>query len=362
MPKIYNFSAGPSVLPESVLARAASELVQYGSTGQSVMEMSHRSKEYEEIIDNCQLLLREIMGIPNNYKVLFLQGGASLQFSMIPMNLLVGSKKCDLIHTGVWSDKAKKEIEKIGDCRVIASGESSNFTKIPNITVSDFDPQADFVYICENNTIYGTKYPTIPNTGTVPLVADLSSCILSEPIDVNRYGLIFAGAQKNMGIAGLTVVIVREDLIGKVASNVPSMLNYQIQDKNDSMFNTPPTYAIYMCKLVLDWLKNDIGGLVKMKSRNAHKAEILYNYLDSSQIFKPTVTDNDCRSLMNITFVTGNKELDARFISEATQAGFINLKGHRLVGGMRASIYNAMTTDGVTALVNFMKSFESDLH
>lgn len=357
MARVFNFSAGPSVLPEPVLKRAAAELVEYPGSGQSVMEMSHRSREYEEIISRCEALLRSVMGIPEQYEVLFLQGGASLQFSMLPLNLLTGSKKADLIHTGVWSGKAKKEIAKVGTVRVVASGEESGFTSIPEVAREAFDPDADFVYLCENNTIYGTKYPALPDTGSVPIAADLSSCILSEPIDVSKYGVLFAGAQKNMGPAGLTVVILRKDLLGRAPDWVPSMLNYQVHAENHSMFNTPPTYSVYVCGLVLEWLQDEIGGLEGMQALNRKKAALLYDFLDHSKLFRPTVT-GPCRSLMNIPFVTGNQELDAEFVSQAAKAGFLNLKGHRLVGGMRASIYNAMPLVGVAQLVDFMNAFE----
>lgn len=357
MSRIYNFSAGPSMLPEEVLRKAATELVEYGNSGQSVMEMSHRSPEYEDIINGCESLLREVMGIPDNYKVLFLQGGASLQFSMVPLNLMTNSKKADLIQTGIWSKKAKKEIEKIGQVNVIASSEDVNFSKIPDFSNTKFTEDANLFYICQNNTIYGTKYKNIPETGNVPLVSDVSSCILSEPMDVSKYGLLFAGAQKNMGPAGLTTVIIREDLVGKAPKSIPTMLDYKTHVDESSMFNTPPTYSIYMCKLVLEWIKNEIGGLNKMGERNREKAKGFYDYLDSSNMFKATVF-GESRSIMNIPFVTGNKELDSKFIKEAQSAGFINLKGHRLVGGMRASIYNAMPIEGVKNLIEFMKNFE----
>lgn len=349
------------MLPEKVLQQAAAELVEYGNAGQSVMEMSHRSPEYEEIIFSCESLLRELMQIPDNYKVLFLQGGASLQFSMIPYNLLTKSKKADIILTGLWSKKAKKEMDKLGKINVIASSEADTFNHIPTYSKADFTPDADYFYICENNTIYGTKFSTLPDTGNVPLVADVSSCILSEPIDVSKYGLLFAGAQKNMGPAGLTMVIIREDLVGYADASIPTMLNYQTHVESQSMFNTPPTYSIYMCKLVLEWLKNDIGGLENMGKRNHKKAQSFYDYLDTSKLFHATVK-GDSRSIMNIPFVTGDKELDSKFVKEAAAAGFINLKGHRSVGGMRASIYNAMPEEGVQKLIAFMKEFEMSNH
>lgn len=345
------------MLPEKVLQQAAAELVEYRNAGQSVMEMSHRSPEYEEIIFSCESLLRELMQIPDNYKVLFLQGGASLQFSMIPYNLLTKSKKADIIITGLWSKKAKKEMDKLGKIKVIASSEADTFNHIPTYSKADFTPDADYFYICENNTIYGTKFSSLPDTGSVPLVADVSSCILSEPMDISKYGILFAGAQKNMGPAGLTTVIIRDDLVGYANADIPTMLNYQTHVDSQSMFNTPPTYSIYMCKLVLEWLKNDIGGLKNMGKRNHKKAQNFYDYLDSSKLFHATVK-GDSRSIMNIPFVTGDKELDAKFVKEAAAVGFINLKGHRSVGGMRASIYNAMPEEGVQKLIAFMKEFE----
>lgn len=359
MARVYNFSAGPSVMPEEVLRKAANEMLEYGVSGQSVMEMSHRSPVYEEIINGCEQLLREILNIPENYKVLFLQGGASLQFAMIPLNLMSENKKVDAINTGLWSKKAIAEIKKLGTANVIASSEDKTFTYIPKVTKEDFSKDADYVHICFNNTIYGTKYPYIPDTNGKPLVADMSSCILSEPIDVSKFGIIFAGAQKNMGPAGLTVVIIREDLVGKADEKLPTMLNYETHVKNNSMFNTPPTYSIYMCKLVLEWIKNTIGGLDKMKERNEKKANMLYDYLDNSKLFSATVFGDD-RSIMNIPFVTGDSEKDADFIKKATAAGFVNLKGHRTVGGMRASIYNAMPVEGVEKLVEFMREYEKN--
>lgn len=356
MSRVYNFSAGPSMMPEWVLKQAASEMVEYGESGQSVMEMSHRSKEYGAIIADCEQRLRRVMQIPDNYKVLFLQGGASLQFTMIPMNMLVKGS-ADVINTGQWSKKAIKELKKIGTANVLASSEADTFSYIPDVKTLNYDPNADYVYICENNTIYGTKYKELPETKDVPLVADLSSCILSEPIDVSKYGLIFAGAQKNMGPAGLTVVIIREDLIGHAKENTPSMLDYQVLVDNDSMFNTPPTYAIYVCGLMLKWLEEEIGGLEAMQQLNIKKANLLYDFLDASKMFHNPVNPKD-RSLMNVTFVTGNEELDAKFVKEAKAQGFINVKGHRSVGGMRASIYNAMPYEGVEKLVAFMKEFE----
>jgi len=354
MNRVYNFSAGPSVLPEEVLKTAQSEMLCYGTSGMSVMEMSHRSKDYEAIINGAEELLREIMNIPSNYKVLFLQGGASLQFSAIPLNLMTKYKKAQFINTGMWSKKAISEAKRYGTVDVVASSEDKNFSYVPK--VKEFAKDIDYVYICSNNTIYGTRFNYVPETGDVPLVSDMSSCILSERIDVSKYGLIFAGAQKNMGPAGLTVVIVREDLIGYEAENTPTIMKYSIQAENGSMYNTPPTYAIYICKLVLEWVKAK-GGLEAMEKINKEKAKILYDFLDSSKLFRSTTAVED-RSLMNVPFVTGNEELDKAFISEATKAGFVNLKGHRSVGGMRASIYNAMPIEGVTKLVEFMADFE----
>lgn len=358
MSRIYNFSAGPSVLPESVLSKAASEMLDYNGSGQSVMEMSHRSKVYEEIINQCEASLREVMNIPDNYKVLFLQGGASSQFAMIPLNLMNKNKKADFAITGQWAKKAYQEAKRYGEANIIADSSDKTFSYIPTLDESKFDKNADYFHICLNNTIYGTKFSTLPNTGDVPLVADLSSCILSEPIDVSKFGLLYAGAQKNMGPAGLTVVIIREDLIGNAQEVTPTMFNYKTHSENDSMFNTPPTYAIYICKLVLDWIK-ELGGLEKMKEINEKKANLLYDFLDSSKMFSATVAKPD-RSIMNIPFVTGDDELDKKFVKEATAKNFANIKGHRSVGGMRASIYNAMPIAGVQALVDFMKEFEAN--
>ncbi len=359
MSRVYNFSAGPSVLPESVLQQAAAEMMDYQGSGQSVMEMSHRSKVYDAIIKSCEALLREVMGIPDNYKVLFLQGGASSQFAMVPLNLMNGSGSADYVITGQWASKAQKEAARYGDARIVASSKDKTFTYIPELDPSTFNPEADYFHICMNNTIYGTRYTALPETGKVPLVADVSSCILSEPIDVSRFGVLYAGAQKNMAPAGLTVVIIREDLIGHARDMTPTMFNYQTHADADSMFNTPPCWSIYICKLVLEWLKNDIGGLENMKKINEEKAALLYDFLDSSSLFKGTVVKKD-RSLMNIPFVTGNEEMDARFVKEAAAAGFVNLKGHRTVGGMRASIYNAMPVEGVKKLVEFMREFEKN--
>ena len=359
MARVYNFSAGPSMLPQAVLEKAAAEMLDYEGSGQSVMEMSHRSKVYQSIIDTTEALLREIMNIPDNYKVLFLQGGASSQFAMVPMNLMTGSGKADYVITGQWAKKAYKEAARYGNAKVIASSEDKTFSYIPKLDKADFTPDADYFHICMNNTIYGTVYNELPDTGDVPLVADISSCVLSKPIDVSKFGMLYAGAQKNMAPAGVTVVIIREDLIGKAMDITPTMFNYQTHADNGSMFNTPPCYTIYVMKLVLEWIKNEIGGLDKMQAINEKKAKMLYDFLDNSKLFKGTVVPED-RSLMNIPFVTGDADLDAKFVKEATAAGFVNLKGHRSVGGMRASIYNAMPMEGVEKLVQFMEKFEKE--
>ncbi len=358
MSRVYNFSAGPSMLPEEVLQIAASELLEYGSTGQSVMEMSHRTKEYEAIIKETEADLRQIMGIPDNYEVLFLQGGASTQFAMIPLNLMNKNNKADFVITGQWANKAYKEAARYGSARAVASSADKTYSYIPKTTAADFDPEADYVHICMNNTIYGTLYKELPETGDVPLIADISSCILSEPIDVSKFGMLYAGAQKNLAPAGVTIVIIRKDLLGNAMDITPTMLNYVTHSENGSMFNTPPTYTIYMAGLVLKWIKK-MGGLTAMKELNEKKADILYNFLDNSKMFKGTVVPKD-RSLMNVPFVTGNEELDKKFVAEAKAAGFINLKGHRSVGGMRASIYNAMPIEGVEKLVAFMQKFEEE--
>ena len=358
MSRVYNFSAGPSMLPEEVLKIAASELLEYGSSGQSVMEMSHRSKEYDAIIKETEKDLREIMNIPDNYEVLFLQGGASTQFAMIPLNLMNKNKKADFVITGQWASKAYKEAARYGTARAVASSADKTYSYIPKTTAADFDPEADYVHICMNNTIYGTLYKELPETGNVPLIADISSCILSEPIDVSKFGMLYAGAQKNLAPAGVTIVIVRKDLLGNAMDFTPTMLNYVTHSENESMFNTPPTYTIYVAGLVLKWIKR-MGGLTAMKELNEKKAAILYNFLDNSKMFKGTVVPED-RSLMNVPFITGNEDLDKKFVSEAKAAGFINLKGHRSVGGMRASIYNAMPIEGVEKLVAFMAKFEEE--
>lgn len=357
--RVYNFSAGPAILPEEVLKKAAEQMLDYGGSGQSVMEMSHRSKEYQAIIDSCEASLREVMNIPDNYKVLFLQGGASMQFAMVPLNLMKKGK-ADFVLTGQWATKAYKEAQRFGAANAVASSKDKTFSYIPELDSSKFDKDADYFHICLNNTIYGTKFPKLPETGNVPLVADMSSCILSEPVDVSKFGLIYAGAQKNMGPAGLTVVIIREDLVPEFPedSKVPTMLQYKTHVDNGSMFNTPPTYAIYILGLVLEWIKGK-GGLSAMKEINEKKSKIIYDFLDNSKMFKATVQGED-RSLMNIPFVTGNEELDAKFVAEAKKNGFVNIKGHRSVGGMRASIYNAMPIEGCEKLVAFMAEFEKN--
>ncbi len=358
MSRVYNFSAGPSMLPEEVLKTAAAEMLEYGESGQSVMEMSHRSKEYQAIIDAAEADLREVMNIPDNYEVLFLQGGASTQFAMVPLNLMTKNGKADYIVTGQWANKAYKEAARYGAAREVASSKDKTFSYIPKTTAADFDPEADYVHICMNNTIYGTKYNQLPETGDVPLIADISSCILSEPIDVSKFGMLYAGAQKNVAPAGVTIVIIRKDLIGNAMDITPTMLKYDTHSENGSMFNTPPCYTIYVAGLTLKWIKK-MGGLEAMKEYNEKKAKILYDFLDNSKLFKGTVVPED-RSLMNVPFVTGNDELDAKFVAESKAAGFLNLKGHRSVGGMRASIYNAMPIEGVEKLVEFMKKFEEE--
>lgn len=358
MSRVYNFSAGPAVLPEEVLQSAADEMMDYNGTGMSVMEMSHRSKAFEEIITTAEADLRELMGIPDNYKVLFLQGGASQQFAAIPMNLMKNGV-ADYIITGQWAKKAAAEAEKYGKVNRIASSEDKTYSYIPDCSDLPVDDDADYVYICENNTIYGTKYKQLPNTKGKILVADVSSCFLSEPVDVTKYGVLYGGVQKNIGPAGTVIVIIREDLIrDDVLPGTPTMLKYKIQADAKSLYNTPPAYGIYICGKVFKWLKK-MGGLEVMKERNEKKAQLLYDYLDQSKLFKGTVAKED-RSLMNVPFVTGDKDLDARFVKEAKEAGLENLKGHRTVGGMRASIYNAMPYEGVEALVAFMKKFEEE--
>ena len=356
MSRVYNFAAGPAVLPEEVLKEAADEMLDYNGTGMSVMEMSHRSKDFEVIIQDAERNLRELMNIPNNYKVLFLQGGASMQFAMVPMNLMK-NRVADYIITGQWAKKAATEAEKFGKVNVLATSADKTFSYIPDMSKIKVSNDADYVYICHNNTIYGTTYHTLPDTKEKILVADMSSDILSQPIDVTQYGLIFAGVQKNIGPAGTVIVIIREDLItDDVLNGTPTMLKYKIHSDNNSLYNTPPAYGIYICEKVFKHLKK-LGGLEVMKVRNEEKAKILYDYLDSSKLFKGTVVKED-RSLMNVPFITGNKELDDKFIKEAKKVGIENIRGHRTVGGMRASIYNAMPIEGVKYLVEFMKKFE----
>lgn len=357
MARVYNFSAGPSTLPVSVLKQAADEMLDYQGSGQSVMEMSHRSKVFDKIIKDAEALMRELYNIPDNYKVLFLQGGASAQFSAIPLNFMNKNKKADYIITGQWAKKAFEEAQKYGDVVAAASSADKTFSYIPKTTEKDFRPDADYVYICMNNTIYGTVYHELPDVADRTLIADVSSCALSEPLDISKFGMVYFGAQKNVAPAGLVVAIIREDLLGNARDITPVMMDYKVQADADSLYNTPPCWTIYICKLVLEWIKNEVGGLDKMKERNEKKAKILYDFLDNSNMFKGTVVLED-RSLMNVPFVTGDKELDAKFIKEAEEAGFINLKGHRSVGGMRASIYNAMEIEGVEKLVEFMKKFE----
>ncbi len=358
MGRVYNFSAGPAVLPEEVLQEAAAEMLDYQGSGMSVMEMSHRSKVYDKIIKDAEADLRELMNIPDNYKVLFLQGGASQQFAMIPMNLMK-NKKADYIVTGQWAKKAAKEAELYGEVHVVASSADKTFSYIPDCSDLPIDDDADYVYICENNTIYGTKFHTLPNTKGKTLVADISSCFLSEPVDVTKYGMLYGGVQKNVGPAGVVIAIIREDLITEdVLPGTPPMLRYKIHADANSLYNTPPCYGIYICGKVFKWLKK-MGGLDEMQRRNEEKAKILYDYLDSSKLFHGTVEPGS-RSLMNVPFVTGDADLDAKFVKEAEAAGLVNLKGHRTVGGMRASIYNAMPKEGVEALVAFMKKFEEE--
>lgn len=356
MARVYNFAAGPAVLPEDVLKEAASEMLDYKGTGMSVMEMSHRSKAFEEIIQDAEQDLRDLMNIPDNYKVLFLQGGGSMQFAMIPMNLMK-NRVADYIITGQWAKKAAAEAKKYGKVNELASSADKTFSYIPDMSKIEVSDDADYVYICHNNTIYGTTYHNLPDTKGKILVADMSSDILSQPIDVTKYGLIFAGVQKNIGPAGTVVVIIREDLVtDDVLEGTPTMFQYKVHVDNKSLYNTPPAYGIYICGKVFKHLKK-LGGLDAMKALNEEKAKILYDYLDSSKLFKGTVVKED-RSLMNVPFVTGNKELDDKFVKEAKEAGIENIKGHRTVGGMRASIYNAMPVEGVKYLIDFMKKFE----
>ncbi len=356
MSRVYNFSAGPAVLPEAVLQKAAAEMMDYRGTGMSVMEMSHRSSAYQNIIDTAENDLRELMGIPSNYKVLFLQGGASQQFAMIPMNLMK-NKVADYIITGQWAKKAWQEAKLYGQANAVASSADQTFSYIPDCSDLPISENADYVYICENNTIYGTKFHQLPDTKGKPLVSDVSSCFLSEPVDVQKYGMIYGGVQKNIGPAGVVIAIIREDLITEdVLPGTPTMLRYKIHADNGSLYNTPPAYGIYVCGMVFQWLK-EMGGLEAMKAHNEKKAAILYDFLDQSKLFRGTVVKKD-RSLMNVPFVTGDEAKDAAFVKAAAAAGFVNLKGHRTVGGMRASIYNAMPIEGVEKLVAFMDDFE----
>ncbi len=356
--RVYNFSAGPSMLPLEVMELAAEQLTNYNGCGMSVMEMSHRSKEFEEILHSAEKNLREIMNIPDNYKVLFLQGGATLQFAMIPINLLRKSKKADYIVTGTWSKKACEEAGKFGDIKVAASSEESNFTYIPEVKREDIRPDADYVYVTLNETIHGLKYPYIPDTGDIPLVGDLSSCILSEEFDVSKFGLIYAGAQKNIGPAGVVIVIIRDDLIGFAPKNTPVYLDYKIHVNNESMYNTPPTFGIYIAGEVFKNIRKK-GGIPTLEKRNREKAKKLYDYIDGSRLYSCPVVEKD-RSLMNVVFITGDTALDKKFTSEAKAAGLHNLGGHRSIGGMRASIYNAMPMEGVDTLIAFMKKFEAE--
>jgi phosphoserine aminotransferase len=353
MNRVYNFAAGPSMLPLPVLEQAAREMTDYNGSGMSVMEMSHRSSVYEAIFAEAEKDLRTLFSIPENYKVLFLQGGATTQFSAVPLNLMK-TGKADYIISGQFAGKAAKEAEKFGTVKVLADSKDKNYTYIPHVT--EFSSDADYVHICWNNTIFGTTYNYIPETGSIPLVVDMSSSILSQPVDVSKFAVIYGGAQKNMGSAGLTVVIVREDMLGFARPETPVMLNWKVQAENDSMYNTPPCYSIYIAGLVYKWILS-LGGLTEMKKINERKASVLYNYLDSSKLFKPTA-EKEFRSLMNVCFVTGNPDIDKKFCSEAAKAGFVNIKGHRSVGGMRASIYNAMPVEGVEKLVKFMEEFE----
>ena len=358
MARVFNFSAGPAVLPEEVLREAAAEMLDYRGTGMSVMEMSHRSRPFQEIIETAESDLRELMGIPDNYKVLFLQGGASTQFAAIPLNFMNKNGKADYIVTGQWAKKAYQEALKYGDAKVVASSADKTFSYIPKTTNADFRKDADYVHYCMNNTIYGTLFNYIPDTGDIPLICDVSSCFMSEPLDVSKFAVLYGGAQKNIAPAGLVIAIVREDMLGNARDITPTMLNYKVHADNGSMYNTPPCYIIYMCKLVLEWIKSK-GGIEGIGKLNREKAAILYDFLDSSKMFKGTVVKED-RSLMNVPFVTDSDELNAKFIKEAEENGFVNLKGHRSVGGMRASIYNAMPIEGVKKLVEFMKKFEEE--
>ncbi len=356
--RVYNFSAGPSMLPLPVLEKVRDQLLNYEGSGQSVMEMSHRSAEFKKIIEDAEKNLRDLMEIPDNYRVLFVQGGGTLQFSMVPLNLLRNSKKADYAVTGSWAKKAYKEACKFGDIRVLASSEDDTFTWVPKFGRDDIRADADYVYITANNTIYGTAYNYVPDTGEIPLVADMSSNFLSQKTDVSKYGVIWAGAQKNVGPAGVTIVIIREDLLGYAGKDTPVYLDYKTHADNDSMYNTPPCFAIYVAGEVFKHLKAT-GGIEAMEKRNREKAALLYDYIDSSSLYKNPVAPED-RSMMNVVFVTGNPDLDKKFVAEAKAAGFVNLGGHRSIGGMRASIYNAMPREGVETLIEFMKKFEEE--
>lgn len=356
--RVYNFSAGPSMLPLAVLEKVQKELLNYDGSGQSVMEMSHRSKEFKKIAEEAEANLRKLMHIPDNYKVLFVQGGGTLQFSMVPLNLLRNSKKADYVITGSWAKKAYKEATKFGDIKVVASSEEDTFTYIPKITRDDIRPDADYVYITANNTIYGSAYNYVPDTGDIPLVADMSSCFLAQETDVTKYGVIWAGAQKNVGPAGVTVVIIREDLLGFADANTPVYLDYKIHADNDSMYNTPPCFSLYVAGEVFKHLL-ETGGVAAKEKANREKAAMLYDYIDASKLYKCPVAKED-RSLMNVVFVTGDADLDKKFVAEAKEAGMVNLNGHRSIGGMRASIYNAMPKEGIETLIAFMKKFEEE--
>ena len=346
------------MLPEEVLKKAAAELLEYKTTGQSVMEMSHRSKEFKEIIDEAEALVRKLYKVPDNYKVLFLHGGASTQFAAIPLNFMNGSGKADYIVSGQWGKRAYEEASRYGDVVITANSDDKNYSYFPKTKREDFRPDADYVYYCMNNTIFGTKAPYIPDTGDIPLITDVSSCFFSQPLDISKFAVVYGGAQKNVAPAGVVIAIVREDMLGKARDITPKMLNWQVHADNGSMYNTPPCYIIYMCKLVLEWIK-ELGGLEEMEKRNIKKAKILYDFLDNSKMFSSTVVPED-RSLMNVPFVSGDKDLDAKLIKEAAEAGFINIKGYKTVGGMRASIYNAMPIEGVEKLVEFLKKFEEE--
>lgn len=356
--RVYNFSAGPSMLPLQVIEKIANELPNYNNSGQSVMEMSHRSQEFNTIIKDAEYNLRKLLKIPDNYKVLFLQGGATLQFSMVPLNFMSKYHKSDYIITGSWAKKAYTEATKYGDAKIVASSEDDKFSYIPKVTKADFRDDADYVYICYNNTIYGTHFPYIPDTGNIPLIADMSSCILSEEIDVSKFAVIFAGAQKNVGPAGMTIAIIREDMLGKAHPMTPDYLNYKIHADKDSLYNTPPCFAIYAAGEVFKYLINN-GGIEQMEKINKEKANKLYDFLDNSKLFDCPVRKED-RSFMNVVMVTGNTELDKCFVEKAKECSLINLKGHRSIGGLRASIYNAMPEEGVNQLISFMKKFEED--